>query len=344
MQFPYYIKYKTRLKYFILWGVWMDKYKVIVSAGLPTSIRNVAYRIAQANNWEYRPNPFSLRDWDYLVYVSDPRLDTLLVSQKLPADHVIVYLVSEGPIITRMKNSLNRQRVVVPTEFVKKMAEIKGIKVEKVIPHGIEIPDKVKSVYEKNGYFYRAYYLDRKYPKYGLQALDKFVKNYGSKDLDIYLVGTPFNRDYALQILYPFMKVKNPIPLNEMKELYDNHLFYLNFSDAEGFGLTPLEAMSYGEIVITSYYPAIRDYINVDCNIVVGIKGYWYERLDYEYILHAEYDSEDFYKAMEIAYEMSQKDRKTLEKMSNCNIEIAKKYNYLDIYREFAKMIEELAR
>jgi hypothetical protein len=47
---------------------------------------------------------------------------------------------------------------------------------------------------------------------------------------------------------------------------------------------------------------------------------------------------------MEIAYDMSQKDRKTLEKMSNCNIEIAKKYNYMDIYREFAKLIEELAR
>ena len=84
----------------------MDKYKVIVSAGLPTSIKQVALRIANANNWEYRNNPFAVRDWKYLVYVSDPRLDTLFIASKLPADHVIVYLVSEGPIRTNLKHHL----------------------------------------------------------------------------------------------------------------------------------------------------------------------------------------------------------------------------------------------
>jgi len=322
----------------------MDKYKVIVSAGLPTSIKQVALRIANANNWEYRNNPFAVRDWKYLVYVSDPRLDTLFIASKLPADHVIVYLVSEGPIRTNLKQSLNRQRVITPTTFVKKMAEYKGIHVDGVIPHGVEIPDKVKNVNEKNGYFYRAYYLERKYPKYGLQALRKFVDKYSAKDIDIYLVGEPFIRDYYLQTQFPFMKIKNPIPLNELKELYNNHLFYLNLSDAEGFGLTPLEAMSYGEIVITAYYPAIQDYIDVDCNIVVGVKNYWYETLDYEYIVHAEYDSEDYFKAMEIARDLALNDRFTLQKFSACNQLIAKKYDYRNVYKNFAKIIEEIDR
>ena len=322
----------------------MDKYKVIVSAGLPTSIKQVALRIANANNWEYRNNPFAVRDWKYLVYVSDPRLDTLFIASKLPADHVIVYLVSEGPIRTNLKQSLNRQRVITPTTFVKKMAEYKGIHVDGVIPHGVEIPDKVKNVNEKNGYFYRAYYLERKYPKYGLQALRKFVDKYGVKDIDIYLVGEPFIRDYYLQTQFPFMKIKNPIPLNELKELYNNHLFYLNLSDAEGFGLTPLEAMSYGEIIITAYYPAIQDYIDVDCNIVVGVKNYWYETLDYEYIIHAEYDSEDYFKAMEISRDLALNDRFTLQKFSACNQLIAKKYDYRNVYKNFAKIIEEIAK
>jgi len=322
----------------------MDKYKVIVSAGLPTSIKQVALRIANANNWEYRNNPFAVRDWKYLVYVSDPRLDTLFIASKLPADHVIVYLVSEGPIRTNLRQSLNRQRVITPTTFVKKMAEYKGIRVDGVIPHGIEIPDKVKNVNEKNGYFYRAYYLERKYPKYGLQALRKFVDKYGVKDIDIYLVGEPFIRDYYLQTQFPFMKIKNPIPLNELKELYNNHLFYLNLSDAEGFGLTPLEAMSYGEIIITAYYPAIQDYIDVDCNIVVGVKNYWYETLDYEYIIHAEYDSEDYFKAMEISRDLALNDRFTLQKFSACNQLIAKKYDYRNVYKNFAKIIEEIAK
>jgi len=322
----------------------MDKYKVIVSAGLPTSIKQVALRIANANNWEYRNNPFAVRDWKYLVYVSDPRLDTLFIASKLPADHVIVYLVSEGPIRTNLRQSLNRQRVITPTTFVKKMAEYKGIHVDGVIPHGVEIPDKVKNVNEKNGYFYRAYYLERKYPKYGLQALRKFVDKYGVKDIDIYLVGEPFIRDYYLQTQFPFMKIKNPIPLNELKELYNNHLFYLNLSDAEGFGLTPLEAMSYGEIIITAYYPAIQDYIDVDCNIVVGVKNYWYETLDYEYIIHAEYDSEDYFKAMEISRDLALNDRFTLQKFSACNQLIAKKYDYRNVYKNFAKIIEEIAK
>ncbi len=317
--------------------------KVVVSAGLPTSIKLVALRIAEANNWEFRPNPFAKRDYDYLVYVSDPRLDTYLVGKSFPVDRVVVYLITEGVLRYDLKKVMGKQRVVAPTNFVKDMIEKHDIKVEKVIPHGIEIPKNVKPVSEKKGYFYRAYYLPRKYPDYGLNAFERWVsKRKHYDDIDIYLVGAPyFPQDFKLKARFPFFKIKNPITKKEMAELYDSHRFYLNLSDAEGFGLTPLEAMSYGEIIITAYYPAIRDYLPVDCNIAVGIKDYWLEKIEYEYILHAEYEPENYLKALEISEELTEKE---LEKMSRCNIETAKKFDYKKVYLEFKKLIDEIAK
>ena len=318
--------------------------RVAVSAGLPTSLVGVGLAIAEANGWEFVRNPFDVirkKDkYDRMVYVTDNRFDTVEVGRQMPVNHVIFYLVSEGPVRTNITKFVNKHYVVAPTNFVKDMLERKGVRVDAVIPHGIHIPEKVRPVSEKNGFFYRAYYIPRKYPSYGLKALEEYVKRHGSDGIDIYLVGPPhFPKDLELKTRFSFMKMKNPIPSEEMAQLYDTHLFYLNFSDAEGFGLTPLEAMSYGEIVITPYYPAIRDYLPVDCNIAVGVKSYWLERLDYEYILHAEYDPKDFLKAMEIAREMAEGDRKELERWSYCNRETAKKYDYKYVYgkvfREF---------
>jgi len=317
--------------------------KVVVSAGLPTSIKLVALRIAEANNWEFRPNPFAKRDYDYIVYVSDPRLDTYLLGKSLPVNRAIIYLISEGPLRYDLKKSLKKHYVVAPTVFVKRMIEKADIKVDKVIPHGIEIPTKVRPISEKKGYFYRAYYLPRKYPDYGLKALDMWLEKRGHhEDIDIYLVGAPyFPKDFIIVSKYPFARIKNPIVHKEMVELYDSHRFYLNLSDAEGFGLTPLEAMSYGEIVITAYYPAIRDYLPVDCNLVVGIKDYWLEKIEYEYILHSEYEPENYLKALLISELLNENE---LEKMSMCNIETAKKFDYKKVYLEFGKLIEEIAK
>jgi hypothetical protein len=102
--------------------------------------------------------------------------------------------------------------------------------------------------------------------------------------------------------------------------------------------------MAYGEIVITAYYPAIREYLPVDCNIAVGVKRYWLEKLDYEYILHAEYSAEDYLKAMEIAREMALHDRETLAKWSECNRKVASKYDYRLVYQAFVELIANLRR
>jgi len=98
----------------------LNKYKVIVSAGLPTSVKMVALRISMATGWQFRPNPFERRDWDYMVYVSDPKIDSLLVGRNFPPNRVIMYLVSEGPVRTPLTKAVNKQIVVTPSEFVKK--------------------------------------------------------------------------------------------------------------------------------------------------------------------------------------------------------------------------------
>ena len=319
--------------------------KVAVAHGLPSSIRKVAYMIADANGWPVVTVPQAWKDYDVIVYVSDTRYDAWYASRLIPKGHGVFYLVSEGPVRVKLAPHINVHTVVTPTKFVKDMLEYSDIHVDYVVPHGIEVPESYSPVSKKNGFFYRAYYLPRKYPSYGLKALEEYVKRYGSDGIDIYLVGPPhFPKDVELWVKFNFMKMKNPILPDELAQLYDTHLFYLNFSDAEGFGLTPLEAMSYGEIVITPYYPAIRDYLPVDCNIAVGIKGYWLEKLDYEYILHAEYDADNFLKAMEIAREMAMGDRTELERWSKCNRKVAESYDYKKVYKAFAKIAEETVR
>jgi len=82
----------------------LNRYKVIVSAGLPTSVKMVALRISMATGWEFRPNPFEKRDWDYMVYVSDPKIDSWFVGRNFPPNRVIMYLVSGvliGPSLTK---------------------------------------------------------------------------------------------------------------------------------------------------------------------------------------------------------------------------------------------------
>jgi len=107
----------------------LNKYKVVVSAGLPTSVKMVALRISMATGWQFRPNPFEKRDWDYMVYVSDPKIDSWLVGRNFPPNRVIMYLVSEGPIRTPLTKAVNKQIVITPSEFVKKMYELKGVHV-----------------------------------------------------------------------------------------------------------------------------------------------------------------------------------------------------------------------
>lgn len=323
----------------------MRELKVAVAAGLPTSLRNVASLVAAANGWPLVQSPAKWKDYDVIVYVSDPREDTILASRVIPKGHGIFYVVSEGPPRYEPIKHLNVHYVVTPSRFSKMMYEKAGVHVDEVVPHGIVLPEgQPPPMWGRSLFFYRAYYIPRKYPSYGLKALEEYVKRHGSDGIDIYLVGPPFDSDLLLATKYPFMKVKNPILPDEMDRLYKTHAFYLNLSDSEGFGLTPLEAMARGEIVVTAWYPAIRDYLPEECNVVVPVKGYWWEALTYEYILHAEYDPEDYLKAMEAALEMYRSGDKRLEEWSRCNAEVASKYDYRVIYKRFAQIAEEIRR
>ena len=47
---------------------------------------------------------------------------------------------------------------------------------------------------------------------------------------------------------------------------------------------------------------------------------------------------------MEIARDLALNDRFTLQKFSACNQLIAKKYDYRNVYKNFAKIIEEIVK
>lgn len=92
--------------------------------------------------------------------------------------------------------------------------------------------------------------------------------------------------------------------------LYKDTNFYLNLSDAEGFGLTVLEAMAFGCIPILPKLPVFRSYLPDYGPIWVELEGStWLEPWGgWLYIEHYRYRPEDMAEAIRKAKEMSHTD------------------------------------
>jgi hypothetical protein len=248
----------------------------------------------------------------------------------------IYYMVVEGDLnkyVRMFFDFLNDGVVLVPSYYVKEKFEDIGIRVAGVIHHGVRYFGGVK-VKNDRVFGYLGGYHKRKYPDYGIDAVRKARILVGNFD---FRVITSFNN--------PFVSVLKPVRVDEYSSrvtdddvvnFYRSLNFYLNLSDAEGFGLTVLEALAFGNVVISPKLSVFQEFLP-DFTLWVPLTGEkWYESFNLEYIEHHKYDSNEMVKRILEAYNM---DDKVYGELSYKAVEHARKYDIKNIYSKFLEYL-----
>jgi len=253
----------------------------------------------------------------------------LMLREARDVERVAFYLVCEG----RLRNVPGwlfkypkELHVVAPSEYVKGWVEKAGLRVEKVIPHGVEWFGRPKR-FNVGVLGYVAGYLKRKYPSYVFPAVERFKDRF-------FVITTRSN---------PYLKYFTPVSLHEYDErklpddkllsFYDMIAFYCNLSDAEGFGLTPLEAMARGTPVIAGRFPPLTEHLP-EFTLWVDVTGETYgeEWGGWLTIIHHKLSVESLLKRMEEALNMP---HEKYEELSAKCIEHAMKYDAREVYSAF---------
>jgi glycosyltransferase involved in cell wall biosynthesis len=285
-------------------------------------------------------NIFSCSGCRRVVYLDNLHQGVRSVITYLNPRNVIFYAVAEGPSIIRLDNVFDAiykdlRAVVSPSKFAAGFIQDAlarwGIKNVDVIPHGIVVPPSWSPQDKKWGMYYRAYYMKRKYPGYGIQALVEFMRRHPNYPIDVIVPGAPGDYTY-LRGLIPGIKFEDFIPYDTVRKYYDMHRFWLNLADNEGFGMQPLEAMAAGEVVITSLYPAISEYLPLESNFWVRTYDTWDEPWIYLNIRHYVYNSGEFLDTMERAIEAPVD---VLQSYAEVNRKRAEEYEYHKVYAKF---------
>jgi len=250
----------------------------------------------------------------------------------------IFYLVVEGHIMDSFLEKIERFRdgiIVVPTNYVYDKLRRVGFKPDMVIHHGIERVERHKLKNTKS-FCYIAGYLPRKYPHYGIEA----IALAGVKPFVITTSDNPYmnyfnvvsDKEYSI----------THVPDSKVYDLYRNHSWYLNLSDTEGFGVTPLEAMGFGCVPIAPRIPPFLE-ILPDWILWVKLTGrVWYQNWgNWLWIEHFEYDVDDMVKRIKEALEM---DDDEFEELSKRAVEHAKNFHFLKTYSKFVELLDELTQ
>jgi len=142
---------------------------------------------------------------------------------------------------------LERLKVITTSIWLKEHMEKKGIKVEQAIPRGINDEMAQKHVnFDFNAR--RGFIVIAKNRPY--KRIDDVLKIFEGKRAELTLVSDHPNADFGFMSLSEDMKYY----------LLSHSLFYIAVSDAEGFNIPPVEAMSVGTPLIYMRKHAYKEY------------------------------------------------------------------------------------
>ncbi len=323
---------------------------MICTTGIQYAVfKKIARDIAEVNNFTYVETPAESikKKCEKLIIVDNLLERTGFIAyrwEKETKKDIILYVVTEGyPTITPNNgfgNIIKNTPIITPSKYSKEFLEESGFSVDAVIPHGVKIPNKIKGYEEREKkMLYRSYYIKRKFPPYGIQAIRKALDQKIPIDIvvrdDMYPNGIEQRHQNLMKLLT--FKIENSFAVNE-ENIYDQfskYLFFLNISDGGGFELEVLENMALGTPVITAYFPPISEYYPKN-DLVVETTGEWWEQYPYITIKHHVYDPDKMLETIKNAYDM---DKSKWEQISNEIRERAKEYDYKKVYKEFKKYV-----
>ncbi len=220
----------------------------------------------------------------------DPKANYIVVcNPSVPCDSILVrlrdrvkliYTVTEGRFIDRFFNNFVSQykpTIIAISNVAKKFIEQSGVHVDGVIHHMLEPLPDVEVEERTVPFLYIAGYLVRKFPN----GLDPLFDRLADKLVLVTTHNNPYLKKHKFLAVfasaYDDQKSWTPELTDEMKyKLYAASKFYLNLSDAEGFGLTPLEACWFGAIPITEDIEIYREILQ-DNAIYVPHNGMTFE-------------------------------------------------------------------
>ena len=244
--------------------------------------------------------------------------------------NIILYLVCEGIFEVNQVNWLwnVKGHIITPSNYVAEKFEDVGVNVTDVIPHGVSHFGNPKE--KENIFGYVSGYMKRKYPDYLNPQFYSFIRN-----IDFRVITTSNNpyAKYFGKVIYGDYK----LGYDDIIRFYNSINFYVNLSDAEGFGLTVLEAMAMGSVAIIPNLPVFKEFYPY--NLVMYFNITWkryYEPFSFEHIEHFEYDVNDLLNKMLEALNM---DSDTYKILSRYSIEFAKNYSISNTYTKFSKYL-----
>jgi glycosyltransferase involved in cell wall biosynthesis len=208
-----------------------------------------------------------------VIIVGNPNDMTRRIFERIRARRIVFYLIVEGDVGPNA-DWLKNQTVIAPSRYVGSKLEARGIHVAGVIPHTVStfFPPRRRNLkrllYVAN--YTPGSYGRRKYPAYGIKALSLLHAK-------VTAITSSDN---------PFVEGLNVVPTIhrlgdfQLSKIYQQYDFYINLSDSEGFGLTVLEAMAHGLVVITPEYAPITEFTNRSFALYVPVSGLWHEAYD----------------------------------------------------------------
>jgi glycosyltransferase involved in cell wall biosynthesis len=313
--------------------------------------KSIAKNIAEVNNYIYADSPYDAykKKCNNIIIVDNllQRTGFMIKEWKRKTNgNVILYVVTEGyPTITPRTGFgeyISDSILVTPSNYSKIFIEESGFQVQSIIPHGIKVKDSVLG-YEnrEKRLYYRSYYIKRKFPPYGINAIKKAINE--KLPVEIYIRDDMYpngieDRHKVLSQIIP-VKIENSFntTIDKVYESIEKSQFFLNLSDGGGFELEVLESMVLGTPVITAYFPPISEYYPKN-ELTIDIDGDWYEQYPYVTIKHHIYNPDNMLEKMKYALEL---EKEKWQSISDNLREISKKYDYKVVYTEFKKLLGE---
>ncbi len=219
--------------------------------------------------------------------------------------------------------------VIAPSIYVKEKLELMGIPVDDVIPHGVRFKPYIGNKDRINLFLYIAGYMKRKFPKYS----EPVLKMFGNSLTLVTSSDNPYAKYVrnSIRIIYDHGSLSD----EDVLILYRTHRFYLNLSDSEGFGLTPLEALSQGCIPIVLDVKPFNEYCSREyCYMVRPSGEVWYEVFGDLLIEHNKYNPEEY---IATVYNALIDEHYGYKKI--IGYEVSKNYYFRNIYKKFNEYI-----
>lgn len=322
----------------------------VVGGVLRRWMRESGYEFEEAN-WPYH---VPMKAYDKVLHVNSITIEAVSVFYRYMwwTRNQLFYGVCEGrPVLSHWSiAALNQMKLIVPSRYVKWELEGMGIRVDDVIPHGIEL-EEFEETPRMNRW--REFFGDkivvltvghrniRKGHRYLIKAWNRTK---ASKDPNVLLVIHSRMRDGSGTENMILPSSENVFVTDQVGKLDRGDIIglfkaadlYVQPSLAEGFGLPIVEAMAAGVPTMVVDAPPMNEHVEQPEMLIKVVEQRWY---NYYNVMHFRLnipDVDDFAEKLDAAIYDKDLRRRVAEEQK----EAAKRYDYRMVYERWSKWLD----